>query len=58
MKTCATSSFSMMGKWQRLFALRVQVMLLPSAVTRTVSSHFGYYNVVGWKNYFGILFYS
>ncbi len=33
-------------------------MLLPSAVTRTVSSHFGYYSVVGWKIYFGIFCYS
>ncbi len=35
-----------------------QVMLLPSAVTRTVLSHLGYYSVVGWKSYFGIFCYS
>lgn len=50
----------MWGKWQWLFLLwERQVMLLPSAVTRTpTSSHLEYCIVVGWKSYSGIFCYS
>lgn len=34
-----------------------KVMPLPSAVTRTVISHFGYYSVLGWKKYLVVFCY-